>query len=147
MSVDRSHFRGGLNRNISSRSTLAATAAAFMASAAMLAMPAPAVAFDLNGIVQGAIAQYVAGGRLPNFSGFGSTHYSGVHVVTHRSRNDDDDDEDAAPGSTNTPPPRPIDDTQPHFASSGSRPVSQPTGNGRMMTAASSDDPVFSPSR
>ena len=128
-----------------SKSTLTVTAMMVVGSAALVAMPTPAAAFDINGLVQGVVAQYVAGGRLPNLGGFGGTHYTGARVVTHRSRHDDD--EDAAPGSINTPPPRQITDTPSHFSTAGSRMVSGPTDNDRTVTTARSDEPAFAPSR
>jgi len=114
------------------------TAVTVLGSAALVAMLTPAAAFDLNGLVQGAIAQYVAGGsRPPNLGGFGGTHYAGVNVASRRSQHDDDGDEDATPGSTNTPPARQITDTPPHFSAGGSG----------MVTNARSEEPAFAPSR
>jgi hypothetical protein len=129
--------------NTASLATMAlrvATATLF-ASAPLIMMPTAASAFDLGGLVHGAIAQYAAryaGGR----------HYAGVHVVSHQSRHSDDDDDDATPGSTNTPPPRDMA-AVPHRVQDTDRMTSQVTDTVRVVSVGRSysDEPSFAPSR
>ena len=134
-----------------SKSAMSLMGATLLASASFIMIPTAASAFDLGGLVQGAIAQYAsqyaAGGyRFPVIGG----HYAPVHVASHRGRSsDNDDDADATPGSTNTPPPKQITDTPPHLSGGPTRMAAQSPDNGRMVTTARSygDDPSFAPSR
>jgi hypothetical protein len=148
MHTHHTNSRGDPNRVRLGKFTAGLTAAVLLASASAILMPTAASAFDINGLVQGAIAQYASqyvarGYRFPGIGG----HYGGVQVVSHSSRHSDDDDDDATPGSTNTPPARQVTDTPPHL--SGDRMVAQSSDNGRMMTAVRSygEDPTFAPSR
>jgi hypothetical protein len=142
--------RDGPGGAILHKSAFGVTAATLVVSAPLLMMPTAASAFDLDGLVQGAIVQYAAqyaGGslRLPNLGG---THYAGVHVVSHQSRHSDDDDDEATPGSTNTPPPKDIG-TAPHRVQDTDRMTPQAADSVRMVSAGRSysDEPSFAPSR
>jgi hypothetical protein len=134
-----------------SKSATGLMAATLLASASVIMMPTAASAFDIGGLVQGAIVQYAsqyAGGgyRFPIIGG----QYARVHVASHHSsHSDDDDDADATPGSTNTPPARQLGDTPPHLSGDSTRMVAQSTDNGRTVTTARSygDEPSFAPSR
>jgi hypothetical protein len=129
--------------NTASLATMAlrVATATLLASAPLIMMPTAASAFDLGGLVHGAIAQYAAryaGGR----------HYAGVHVVSHQSRHSDDDDDDATPGSTNTPPPRDMA-AVPHRVQDTDRMTPQVTDTVRVVSVGRSysDEPSFAPSR
>src|SRR5271157_4051704 len=93
--------------------TLGLTAATLLLAAMM---PTAASAFDISGLVQGAVARYAAQGYRLNA---GRAHYAGIHVVSHHSRFSDDDDAD-------TPPPKDIG-MAPHRVQDGNRMMSQPT--------------------
>jgi hypothetical protein len=134
------------------KSTMGLMAATLLASASVIMMPTAASAFDIGGLVHGAIAQYasryaVGGYRSPVMGG----DHGPVHVASHRSRpSDDDDDPDATPGSTNTPPPKQITDTPPHLSGGSARMAAQSPDNGRMVTMMArsyGDEPAFAPSR
>jgi hypothetical protein len=126
-------------------------AATLLASAAVIMTTTTASAFDIGGLVQGAVAQYAAryaagGYRFPLIG----SHYAPVQVASHRSsHSDDDDDVDATPGSTNTPPARQITDTPPRQSGGSIRMAAQSSDNGRMTTMARpyGEEPTFAPSR
>jgi len=123
--------------------TLGLTAATLLVAAPLMMMPTAASAFDIGGLVQGAIVQYAGQGYRLNLGG--GAHHAGVHVVSHHSRSSDDDAAaDATPGSTNTPPSKDIG-TAPHRVQDGDRMTSQTTvvSTGR----SDSDELSFAPSR
>jgi hypothetical protein len=133
--------RDGPNTASLATMALRVATATLLASAPLIMMPTAASAFDLGGLVHGAIAQYAAryaGGR----------HYAGVHVVSHQSRHSDDDDDDATPGSTNTPPPRDMA-AVPHRVQDTDRMTPQVTDTVRVVSVGRSysDEPSFAPSR
>ncbi len=139
------------NRASLTKTTLRVATATLLVSAPFITAPTAASAFDLGGLVQGAIVQYAAqyaggGLRLPNLGG---THYAGVHAVSHQSRHSDDDDDDATPGSTNTPPPPRDTGAAPHRMQDTDRMTPQATGPVRVvsMGRSYSDEPSFTPSR
>jgi hypothetical protein len=149
MRTDLTDSNGEPNKLPLSKSAMGLMGATLLASASVVAMPTTASAFDIGGLVQGAIAQYAAqyaagGYRFPATGG----HYAPVHVASHRSSHSDDDD-DATPGSTNTPPARQITDTPPHLSGYSTRMAAQSPDTGRMVTTARSygDAPSFAPSR
>jgi hypothetical protein len=133
--------RNGANATSLAGTTMKAAAAALLLSAPFITMPTAASAFDLGGLVHGAIARYAA-----RYAGGG--HYAGVHVVSHQSRNSNDDDDDATPGSTNTPPPRDMAGV-PHRVQDTDRMTPQVTGTVRVVSVGRSysDEPSFAPSR
>jgi hypothetical protein len=140
----------GPNTACLAKTSLRVATATLLVSAPFIMMPTAASAFDLGGLVQGAIVQYAAqyaggGLRLPNLGG---THYAGVHVVSHQSRHSDEDDDDATPGSTNTPPPRDMG-AAPHRVQDTDRMTPQATDSVRVVSVGRSysDEPSFQPSR
>jgi hypothetical protein len=133
-----------VSRNGVSKSFAATAIAAVLASASLVVMPTPASAFNLNGLIQVAIAQYAAGGyRVPAGGYYGRDHEATQH--SHHS----DDDEDAAPGSSNTPPPPKDAGAPPRRLSDGGREVTQQAMNTRVVTTGRpyAEEPAFGPSR
>ncbi len=133
--------RDGPNTTSLARMALTVATATLLTSAALTMMPTAASAFNLGGLVHGAIAQYAA--RYA-----GGDHYAGVHLASHQSRHSNDDDDDATPGSTNTPPPRDMA-TVPHRVQDTDRMTPQVTDTVRVVSVGSSysDEPSFAPSR
>jgi hypothetical protein len=131
----------GPNEASLARMTLRVATATLLVSAPLIMMPTAASAFDLGGLVHGAIARYAA-----RYAGGGD--YAGVHVVSHQSRHSDDDDDDATPGSTNTPPPRDMA-AVPHRVQDTDRMTPQLTDTVRVVSVGRSysDEPSFAPSR
>jgi hypothetical protein len=137
MRTDWDHTVSG---NGISKSFVATAVGTLFASAALVAMPTSASAFNLGGLVQGAISQYAAGG----FRVAGGGHYGRVHEATrhsHRQTDDDDADADATPGSTNTPPPQKDIGAAPRRLSDGGHATLQQAMN------THADEPAFAPSR
>lgn len=147
---NRTVSRDGPSTGSLVRTTLKLATATLLMSAPLIMMPTAASAFDLNGLVHGAIAQYAAryaggGVRLPNPGG---GRYAGVHVASHQSRHSDDDDDDATPGSTNTPPPSDMA-AGPRRVQDTDRMTPQVTDTVRVVSVGRSysDEPSFAPSR
>jgi len=114
--------------------TLGLTAATLLLAAMM---PTVASAFDISGLVQGAVARYAAQGYRVNLGG--GAHYAGVHVASRHRHSSDDDDAD-------TPPPKDIG-MAPHRVQDGDRVMSQPTDSMKVGSTVRSDELSFAPSR
>jgi hypothetical protein len=117
------------------------TAAILLAAAPLMMTSNPALAFDIGGLVRGAIVRYASQGYRLNPGG-------GARVVSHNSRSSDDDDADAMPGSGNTPPSKDIGMVS-HRVQDGDRMMSQKSNSMKVISTgrSDSDELSFAPSR
>jgi hypothetical protein len=119
------------------KSSLGLAVAALLASAAVVASPTKASAFDIGGLVRVAMSHYGGGYRV-----------SGGHRVHEASRrshhSNDDNDSDDAPSSTDTPPGNQDGNSTPRrVASDSGKPKTSLVSSGR----AYAEEPSFAPAR
>jgi hypothetical protein len=125
---------------------LGLTAATLLVAAPLMMMPTAASAFDIGGLVQGAIGRYAGQGYRVNLGG--GAHYSGVHVGPRHSRSSDDDDADAMSESSNRPPSK-DNGMAPLRVQDGDRTMLQKSDPMKVMSTgrSDSDELTFAPSR
>jgi hypothetical protein len=127
------------------RSSLGLAMAALLMAVSVIMAPTPASAFNIRGLIRGALAHY--GG----YRAHGGQHVYSQVASRHSRHSDDDNDEDAAPGSTNTPPANQDSGTSYRRQPTAADRVTSSsfTVSARSMTTASSyaEEPRFAPSR
>jgi hypothetical protein len=125
--------------------SLLMTAATLCVSASFMTVSTPASAFNIDGLIRGAIAHYSGGFRM---GGGGGGHHARVHEARrsrHPSREDRDQDADSTPGSTDTPP-----SSRDNGPSRGvTRANDHVVDSGKVVpaTKAYAEEPSFAPSR